>query len=122
MGVNIFDARKKQNFNMKAVLLWTISDFPAYEMLSGWSTHGKFDCPYCMEHNKSFVLKQGRKCCWFDCHGQYLPLEHLFRRDRYSFKKSTMERSLPPQQLIGTEIIGRVTQLEDVIFGLNSHN
>ena len=30
----------KKNLNM-----WTISDFPAYAMLSGWSTKRKFACP-----------------------------------------------------------------------------
>ncbi|CAK8565165.1 unnamed protein product [Lathyrus sativus] len=66
---------------MKATLLWTISDFPAYGMLSEWSTHGKLSCPYCMGNSKSFVLEHGKKCCCFDCHHQYLPLEHLFHRD-----------------------------------------
>jgi hypothetical protein len=36
--------------------MWTINDFPAYGMLSGWSTHGKLACPYCMENNKAFTL------------------------------------------------------------------
>ena len=26
---------------MRAALMWTINDFPAYEMVSGWSMHGK---------------------------------------------------------------------------------
>ncbi|GJY85197.1 transposase, Ptta/En/Spm [Tanacetum coccineum] len=38
-GVETYDAYRKNNFNMKATLLWTVSDFPAYAMLSGWSTH-----------------------------------------------------------------------------------
>ncbi|RDX76279.1 hypothetical protein CR513_43748, partial [Mucuna pruriens] len=121
-GVNTFDTRKKQNFNMKVALLWTISDFPAYGMLNSWSTYGKLACPYCKEHNKSFVLKHSRKCYWFDYHRQYLPLEYSFRRDQYSFKNSTIERSLPPQRLNGIEIMSRVSQLKDFIFGLNSHN
>ncbi|XP_024006122.1 uncharacterized protein LOC112082826 [Eutrema salsugineum] len=33
---------------MRAVLMWTISDFPAYGMLSGWTTHGRLSCPYCL--------------------------------------------------------------------------
>ena len=36
--------------------MWTINDFPAYGMLSGWSTHGKLACPYCMENNKAFTV------------------------------------------------------------------
>jgi hypothetical protein len=42
---------------MRAVLMWTINDFPAYGMLSGWVTHGRLACPHCMEHTKSFTLK-----------------------------------------------------------------
>jgi hypothetical protein len=38
--------------------MWAISDFPAYDMLSGWSTHGNLSYPYCMEHNKAFRLKK----------------------------------------------------------------
>ena len=34
-GIRIFDVSKKQNFIMKAVLIWTISNFSTYEMLSG---------------------------------------------------------------------------------------
>lgn len=32
-GVEAYDVSLNQNFNLKAVLLWTISDFPAYGML-----------------------------------------------------------------------------------------
>jgi len=49
-----YDILRKKNFLMRAVLMWTINDFPAYRMLSGWSTHGKRACPYCMENNKAF--------------------------------------------------------------------
>lgn len=40
-GVDTYDASRKSNFQMRACLLWTISDFPAYANLSGWSTKGK---------------------------------------------------------------------------------
>jgi len=55
---------------MRAALMWTINDFPAYEMLSGWSTHGKRACPYCMENNKAFTLANGGKASFFfaSCH------------------------------------------------------
>jgi hypothetical protein len=36
-GVEAYDKFSNQNFNVKAVLMWTISDFPAYGMLSGWT-------------------------------------------------------------------------------------
>ena len=62
-----YDVSKKQNFIMKATLMWTISNFPAYEILSSWSTHGELACPYCMKNTKSFQLEHGHKPCWFDC-------------------------------------------------------
>ncbi|KAK1415823.1 hypothetical protein QVD17_31611 [Tagetes erecta] len=39
-GVETYDASTKTSFKMRASLLWTISDFPAYANLSGWSTKG----------------------------------------------------------------------------------
>nr|GFA78043.1 hypothetical protein [Tanacetum cinerariifolium] len=45
-GVETYDAFKKQNFRLKATLMWTVNDFLAYGMLSGSSTHGKLSCPY----------------------------------------------------------------------------
>jgi hypothetical protein len=50
---------------MRAALMWTINDFPVYEMVSGWRTHGKLACPYCMEHNKAFTLTNRGKASFF---------------------------------------------------------
>ncbi|XP_038693762.1 uncharacterized protein LOC119991488 [Tripterygium wilfordii] len=58
-GVLTYDISRKQNFKMRAALMWTINDFPAYGMLSGWSTAGKLACPYCMNRSKAFTLKHG---------------------------------------------------------------
>ena len=41
VGVETFDVFSKRNFQMRTTLMWTISDFPAYSMLSGWSTAEK---------------------------------------------------------------------------------
>ncbi|GKB71626.1 uncharacterized protein Tco_0933038, partial [Tanacetum coccineum] len=60
-GVRTYDISKENNFTMRAALLWTINDFSAYGMLSGWSTYGKKACPYCMENSKAFSLSNGGK-------------------------------------------------------------
>jgi len=49
-GVEAFDVSSQQNFVMRAALMWTISGFPAYGMLSGWTTHGRLSCPYCQKY------------------------------------------------------------------------
>jgi len=68
VGIMTFDIARKQNFNMKVAMMWTVSDFPAYGMLSGWMMAGRLLYPYYMEKTKSFRLKHGNKHSWFDCH------------------------------------------------------
>ena len=58
-GVETYDISRKKNFIMRANLMWTINDFPAYGMLSGWGIQGKLACPHCMEHLKAFTLENG---------------------------------------------------------------
>ncbi|XP_060177806.1 uncharacterized protein LOC132607740 [Lycium barbarum] len=86
-GVEAFDISKKQNFQLRAALMWTISDFPTYSMLSGWRTAGKLACPYCMEETQSFRLQYGSKTSWFDSHRMFLDQHHPFRRYRKNFLK-----------------------------------
>ena len=61
-GVYTYDVSTRTNFNLRALLLWTINNFPAYGMLSGWTTTGYRACPYCMDNdNRSFWLKASMK-------------------------------------------------------------
>ncbi|XP_057417759.1 uncharacterized protein LOC130711967 [Lotus japonicus] len=43
VGVTTYDVSLKQNFQMRAALMWTVNDFPAYAMLSAWSTAGSLE-------------------------------------------------------------------------------
>ena len=74
-GVTTWDAGTRKNFKLHALLLWTINDFPTYAMLSGWSTKGKFACPYCHKDTEYLWLKHGRKHCYMG-HRRFLPLDH----------------------------------------------
>jgi hypothetical protein len=67
-GIETWDAKEKKNFKLHAILLWTINDFPAYTMLSGWSTKGKFKCPYCHKDTEYIWLKYGSKHCYMGHH------------------------------------------------------
>ncbi|GJX86192.1 uncharacterized protein Tco_0336966 [Tanacetum coccineum] len=116
-GVETYDAYRKNNFHLKAALLWTISDFPAYAMLSGWSTHGKLACPHCMGDVHSFQLQNGGKPCWFDCHRRFLPLKHPYRRDRKGFRAKKSALAGPPPQLTGNEIWEQIRYLLTVYEG-----
>ncbi|XP_048617051.1 uncharacterized protein LOC106405520 [Brassica napus] len=103
-GVQTYDCSTRTNFTMRAVLLWTISDFPAYMMLSGWTTHGRLSCPYCMGSTDAFQLKNGRKTSWFYCHRRFLPINHPYRRNKKLFWSKRVVRDTAPPYLSKEEI------------------
>ncbi|XP_021767822.1 uncharacterized protein LOC110732212 [Chenopodium quinoa] len=61
VGAHTYDISMKRNFNLRAAILWTVSDFPAYGMLSGWAISGKKACQCCMDKRKAFWLEHGCK-------------------------------------------------------------
>ncbi|XP_013624132.1 PREDICTED: uncharacterized protein LOC106330138 [Brassica oleracea var. oleracea] len=103
-GVHTYDVSRKENFQMRAVLMWTISDFPAYGMLSGWTTHGRLSCPYCQDNTDAFQLKNGRKTCWFDCHRRFLPHDHPYRKSKTLFTKNKRVFDSPPEEVSGKKL------------------
>ncbi|XP_010468113.1 PREDICTED: uncharacterized protein LOC104748126 [Camelina sativa] len=114
-GVQAYDRYTKQNFLLRAVLMWTISDFPAYAMLSGWTTHGRLACPYCLDQTNAFQLKNGRKTSWFDCHCSFLPNDHSYRRNKKNFQKGRVVNDTPPQLLTGEELWNKVNVLPKTV-------
>ncbi|XP_077232767.1 uncharacterized protein LOC143871132 isoform X2 [Tasmannia lanceolata] len=76
-GLQTYDASRNETFRMHAAVLWTISDFPAYANLSGWSTKGKLACPSCNKDTCSCRLKHGKKECYMG-HRRFLTTNHKF--------------------------------------------
>jgi len=83
-------------------------DFPAYGILSDWSTHSRLACSHCMEHTKTFTLNYSRKSCWFDCHRRFLATDHLFRRSKKAFRKGEVEIDRPTPRLTPSQFWRRV--------------
>ncbi|CAL8161831.1 unnamed protein product [Prunus armeniaca] len=48
-GVRTYDKSTGKMFTLRAAVMWTVNDFPAYAMVSGWSTKGYMACPVCNE-------------------------------------------------------------------------
>jgi len=48
IGIETFEISTGHTFQMKIALIRTINDFPAYGMLSGWSTNGQLACLVCV--------------------------------------------------------------------------
>jgi len=116
-GVLTYDISSKENFLMRACLMWTINDFPAYGMLSGWGTKGKLAFPYCMEDKKAFTLNHRGKSSWFDCHQQFLPQNHPFRRSQKRFFKNKFELDGSPYLLNGEQLWEFLCDFPNVIDG-----
>ena len=102
-GVETWDAKVKKNFTLRALLIWTINDFPAYAMLSGWSTKGKFACPYCHKDTDYLWLKFGSKHCYLG-HRRFLPQNHRWRRNKKSFNNKAEMREVPVP-LTGAQVL-----------------
>jgi len=117
-GVKAWDAKERKDFDLHAILLWTINDFPAYAMLSGWSTKGKFACPYCHTKTDYLWLKHGKKHCYMG-HRRFLPIDHKWRKNKVSFNNKTEYREAP-QPLTGEQVLQHYDSFDQVTFGPES--
>ncbi|KAK4394088.1 hypothetical protein Sango_1879600 [Sesamum angolense] len=68
VGVRMDDNATDQAFIMRATLMWTVNNLPAYGITSGWSTVDITGCPVCLDDAWAFHLQHSRKACYFDCH------------------------------------------------------
>lgn len=112
-GVETYDAFCKQNFLMHAAVLWTISDFPAYGDLSGWSTKGHYACPCCHKETKrtSLINKGG-----YLGHRRWLPHDHKWRNDVASFDNKR-EKKHAPTPLSGDNVLEHYSRFTHEKFG-----
>ena len=102
VGIETYDSFSDRTFTLHASLLWTISDFLGYAVLSGYSTKGKLACPNCHYYTSSTYLKHSRKVCYMN-HRKFLPPNHKLRFDKRRFN-GLVETDLCPPPLSGVEI------------------
>ncbi|KAL0355354.1 UNVERIFIED_CONTAM: hypothetical protein Sradi_3982300 [Sesamum radiatum] len=57
VGVLMCDNARDETFSMRAALMWTVNDLPAYGMAFGWNSAGVMGCPVCMEDTRAFYLQ-----------------------------------------------------------------
>ncbi|KAL0451415.1 UNVERIFIED_CONTAM: hypothetical protein Slati_1119600 [Sesamum latifolium] len=61
VDVRTYDHATDNEFIMRAALMWTVNDLPAYGMASGWSTAGLMGCSVCMDDTRTFHLQHSRR-------------------------------------------------------------
>jgi len=99
--ISTWDVSMKQYFQMRANLMWTINDFPAYFIMFSWSTSGYLAYPSCVEYTVSEWLYKSKKICYMG--------HECFIED---------PSSLPPT---GQDVLSSIGNL-NVIFRLNYKN
>ncbi|XP_071695093.1 uncharacterized protein [Rutidosis leptorrhynchoides] len=111
-GAKTNDAATKTSFTMRAMLLWTINDFPARSSLSGWSGQGYKACPTCnVDTPSQHVLS---KIIYFG-HRMYLKRNHKLRTST-SFN-GHVEKRLSPRGRNKDEILAQLATVKDRIKG-----
>jgi len=111
IGLETYDAFTKQSFRMLVALTGTVSEFPAYSMLSGWSTKGKWACPCCNHDTCSQYLKYSRKTCYMG-HRRFLDKNHPWRSDERSFNGGKEEKPTP-KALSGSDCFNELSQFKN---------
>ncbi|BFG35205.1 hypothetical protein CerSpe_214790 [Prunus speciosa] len=113
----VYDAHIGEYFTLRAALLWTINDFPAYGNLSGCVVKGYKACPIYGDDTPSHRLKNGHKICYIG-HRKWLPINHPYRRQRAAFNGKP-EYGMPPEPLTREEVLHMV---EDINYICGSKN
>lgn len=91
-GVEMYDSFSKETFKLRAILLWTISDYPALGTLAGCKVKGKQACIVCGKDTPSRWLKFSRKHVYLGNRIRLRP-GHPYRRRRGWFDNTVEERS-----------------------------
>ena len=111
IGVEVYDASRKEFFNLRVVLLWTINDFPTYENLASCTVKTYNSCPYCgLDTPKCKVKHSGKNAYLGHCH--WLPTNHEFQNQKKAFNNK-IERDPPPKPLNDEKIFQLVESIEN---------
>ncbi|XP_052295799.1 uncharacterized protein LOC127901832 [Citrus sinensis] len=109
VGVDVYDAYRQQSFNLKAILLWTISDFSAYGNLAGCTVKGYKACLICGEKTRSIRLQHSKKIS-FMRHRRFLSRSHPYR-DMVKEFNGLPKYKIAPEPLNGEEVLAKMDRL-----------
>ncbi|GJR01112.1 retrovirus-related pol polyprotein from transposon TNT 1-94 [Tanacetum coccineum] len=109
-GVDTYDASTKDNFNLRAVVLWTINDYPTLGTLCGCLYNGFKGCVVCGKDTNCVRLFASSKKSYVG-HRRYLPYNHLFRKKKKAFN-GQQEFLQAPILMTGEQIYNEFMHVE----------
>ena len=110
-GVDTYDASTKDNFKLRAVVLWTINDYPALGTLCGCPYSGFKGCVVCGKYTSCVRLSASSKQSYVG-HRRYLPYDHPFRKQKKAFNGKP-EPLMAPDPMTGEEIYNEVQHIQN---------
>jgi hypothetical protein len=90
------------SFVLRAMVIGTIHDLPAYGVVAGCTTKGYYSCPVCGPNTRSRRSSALHKNV-YEHHRNFLPQDHNIRADVRNYGK--YERSPPPPRVFGFDVI-----------------
>ncbi|GJV64122.1 hypothetical protein Tco_1474950 [Tanacetum coccineum] len=111
LWVDTYDASTKYNFNLRAVMLWTINDYPALGTLCGCPYGGFKGCVVCRKDTNYVRLSALSKQSYVG-HKRYLPYNHPFIKQKKAFN-GQQEFLLAPNPMTGEQIYNDVQHIEN---------
>jgi hypothetical protein len=115
-GVLAYDVIKEvgsRTFNLRAILVWTIHDFPGYGTVAGVAHQGYVACPVCGPDFRGEHSIELGKCTYTDTR-RWLPRDDPWRSSRMKdhFNGRIEERG-PPTMVTGEEQAQRGGEYQD---------
>ena len=102
--MDVAQYKQSSHFVLKAMLIWTIGDFPAYGVLAGCTTNGFVGCPVCGEGFRSRRSKALHKNIFCGCSRRWLlEMDHHMRFDAEQF--GTVEQRVAPTPVTGDTVL-----------------
>nr|GFC25023.1 hypothetical protein [Tanacetum cinerariifolium] len=114
-GVETIDVTTSLKFNMRAMVLWTINDFPARSSLFWWSGKGYRACPTCNE-DTPYVRVLSKTA--YVGHIRFLNKPYKWRRS-LEFNGKT-EHGYPPREFSWDAIMTQLARLHTRVKGKHS--
>ena len=107
--VDMYDGNLQQTFKLRALIFFTINDFPTYGNLSGYSVKGHYTCPICEKETSYIQLKHGKKTV-YTRHQRFFKPYHSYRRLKKALNGS-QEIQSAPKPLVGHQVFDRVKDI-----------
>lgn len=96
-ALNMSKPVNERHFTLRAILMWTVNDFPALGLLSGQTVKGYIACPVCGENTCSEHSSALSKMVYLGGR-QFLNRGHRFRRARAAFNNFPEHRVAPDRR------------------------